>query len=44
MKTLYLDCFAGISGDMFMGALVELGADFNKLKAELINIGLDHEF
>src|SRR5262245_38030402 len=35
MKTLYFDCFSGISGDMTIGALLDLGLDFNYLKAEL---------
>jgi len=35
MKTLYFDCFSGISGDMTIGALLDLGLDFNYLRAEL---------
>lgn len=42
-KIAYFDCFAGISGDMTLGALVDAGADFNGLKSELDKLGL-HEF
>src|SRR5262245_61305556 len=35
MKTLYFDCFSGISGDMTIGALLDLGLDLSYLKAEL---------
>ena len=35
MKTLYLECFAGIAGDMLVGALFELAPNADRFKAEL---------
>jgi uncharacterized protein (TIGR00299 family) protein len=41
MKTLYLDTFSGISGDMFIGALLDLGVDPHKLAHQLEKLKLD---
>ena len=35
MKILYYDCFAGISGDMNLGAMVDLGVPLECLRAKL---------
>ena len=40
-KILYIDCFSGISGDMMLGALIDLGIDFNFLKEELKKIKIE---
>src|SRR3989344_978414 len=40
MKTLYFDCFSGISGDMIIGALLDLGLDFKFLEKELNKLNI----
>lgn len=44
MKILFYDCFAGMSGDMHLAALMSLGVEPDYLRAELSKLGLDHEF
>ncbi|SHE52102.1 TIGR00299 family protein [Alkalibacter saccharofermentans DSM 14828] len=44
MKILYYDCFCGISGDMNLGAMVDLGVDAEYLKSELNKLSIKDEF
>ena len=41
MRTLYFDCFSGISGDMTIGALLDLGLDLEYLRTELQKLPVD---
>jgi hypothetical protein len=40
MNIAYIDCFSGISGDMFLGALVDCGLPRKLLKQELAGLSL----
>ncbi|WP_283096058.1 LarC family nickel insertion protein [Apilactobacillus xinyiensis] len=40
MRTLYLDAFSGISGDMFIGALLDLGIDQDAFINKLSNLNI----
>lgn len=35
MKAAYFDCFSGISGNMILGALIDLGLDIEELRSRL---------
>lgn len=45
MRTLYVDAFSGISGNMFIGALLDLGLDLQEFLSHTREMGIaDEEF
>lgn len=44
MKILYYDCFSGISGDMNLGAMLDLGVDKDFLLEGLARLNLDEGY
>jgi uncharacterized protein (TIGR00299 family) protein len=43
-RVLYFDCFAGASGDMVLGALIDLGVPIDEVRRALGSLGLDEGF
>ncbi|MEO8522746.1 MAG: nickel insertion protein, partial [Acidobacteriota bacterium] len=41
-KTLHFDCFSGASGDMVLGALLDLGLPFEGLRAALGSLAIEY--
>jgi uncharacterized protein (TIGR00299 family) protein len=41
MRAVYFDCFAGVSGDMIIGAQLDLGVDLESMEQQLSSLGLD---
>lgn len=42
MKVAYFDCFSGISGDMTLGALIDLGVPVEALISEMKNLPIEN--
>lgn len=41
MKIAYLDCFSGVSGDMFVGSLLDVGLPAESIEETIAGLGLD---
>ncbi len=41
-RVLHLDCFSGIAGNMFLGALLDLGLPRRELEADLAGLGVEY--
>ena len=41
MRILFFDCFAGVSGDMLVGSLLDLGLEFELLRRELNKLNME---
>jgi uncharacterized protein (TIGR00299 family) protein len=41
MRAVYFDCFAGVSGDMTIGAQLDLGVDLESLRKQLSSLELE---
>ncbi|MFQ5428379.1 MAG: nickel pincer cofactor biosynthesis protein LarC [Thermodesulfobacteriota bacterium] len=41
MDIIYIDCAMGISGDMFLGAMIDLGVELKVIKKELAKLPID---
>lgn len=39
-NTIYIDCFAGCSGDMLLGAFFDMGLPFDDWKNEILKLGI----
>lgn len=42
MKAIYFDCFSGTSGDMIVGALLDLGVSMDTLRSELSKLSVQN--
>ncbi len=43
-RILYLDPFSGIAGDMFLGLLIDLGADVTELRNQFNQLEIEYDF
>lgn len=44
MKVAYFDCFAGASGDMILGSLMDAGLSLEELRGEIAKLGLSNYY